>query len=143
MVLIFLFIMIKKKKKRGPAPGSMYYEIERTELGKRLAALRRERGLSQSDVAKKTDLTVRIISFYERNAANIPLDRLVKLARVFSVSIDEIAGYEPPASTFTTNRAFLKRLELAKRLPPHQQKILSDMIDTMVEKEKLEDQKND
>ena len=122
-------------KKRGPKPGTLYKNVKRTDLGVRIAALRRERGLTQERLAKRAGLSQRAISYYERESNAIPVDRLRRIADALHVSIDEFLKRVPPAAELKANRAFLRRLELAKTLPPRAQKILSDMIDTLAEKE--------
>jgi transcriptional regulator with XRE-family HTH domain len=123
--------MTKTKRRKGPAPGTAYPNIKRSRIGAKIACLRRERGISQVQLAEKTGLTSRMISFYERETDGIPPMRLEKIAQVLGTSIDELLNGEAKTINLEVNRAFLKRLELAKTLPEQKQKILSDMIDEM------------
>ena len=62
-------------------------------FGDKLKELRRTRGLSQKDLAKKLGVTQRTISYYESNAlppANAKM--LPKLAEALKVRIDELAA---------------------------------------------------
>ena len=125
--------MSKTKKKKGPAPGTLYKNVTRTESGKKLAALRRSRGLTQSELAKRTGLTQRVISYYERESETIPSQHLRKIAHALNVTTDKILGYETEPTNLEINRAFLRRLEIAKTLPPKKQKIINDLIDSFIE----------
>lgn len=58
------------------------YSFERIEL------LRKDKGLSQMDVAKKLCISQRSYSHYETGDTNIPLDILCKLALLHNTSID-------------------------------------------------------
>jgi transcriptional regulator with XRE-family HTH domain len=122
------------KKKKGPAPGTLYKNVRRTQMGMRLASLRRTRGLSQVELAALTGLTQRAVSYYERESETIPSHHLQKIAKALSVSTDEILSHKPDQKDIEANRAFLRRLEIAKTLPEPKQKILSDMIDEMTGK---------
>jgi hypothetical protein len=71
---------------------------------------------------------------YERETDGIPPMRLEKIAQVLGTSVDELLNSQAKTINLEVNRAFLKRLELAKKLPEHKQKILSQMIDEMTDK---------
>jgi transcriptional regulator with XRE-family HTH domain len=62
-----------------------------------LARLRHERGLSQQDLAEKLNTTAVSIGRYEREDQRLTLPLLRRLAKLFDVSIAEIAG-EPRSS---------------------------------------------
>ncbi len=123
--------MAPARRRKGPAPGTIYARIKRPPTGEKILALRRERGLSQTDLAKKTGLTKRMVSFYERESGNIPAPKLELIAKALSVSIDELMGYKPSQLSLETNRSFLKKLDKAKRLTDDKQKIIADLIDTL------------
>ena len=61
-------------------------------FGERLAALRKERGLSQEDLAEKLQLTRQTISKWETGASTPDLELLIQLAEVFDVSTDRLLG---------------------------------------------------
>jgi transcriptional regulator with XRE-family HTH domain len=124
--------MIKRKRKTGPKPGTLYKNVTRTEIGIKLAALRREKGISQQTLAERTGLTKRVISYYEREAKTIPSNNLQKIAKAFNVEVDLLLNHEVQKSVLKQNRAFLKRLEKAKNLPPEKQKLISDLIDNLI-----------
>ena len=55
---------------------------------RRLRELRRERNLTQREVAKVLGISQQVYSCYERGAQTIPLRHLASLAEFYSVSVD-------------------------------------------------------
>jgi transcriptional regulator with XRE-family HTH domain len=119
------------KKKRGPKPGTQYKNIKRTKLGENIAAARRNRGMSQRELAARTGVSNRMISYYERESENIPAAKLQKIATVLKISPDHLLGYREDSDALGISRALLKRIEVLKRLRPDQQKVVLDVIDQM------------
>jgi len=64
--------------------------------GENIRKLRKEKGVSQSDLAKKSGIPQTVISSYERNAADIPAHRLISIAKALKASIYELTGYAEP-----------------------------------------------
>jgi transcriptional regulator with XRE-family HTH domain len=122
------------KRKKGPEPGTLYKNVKRTQLGMKIAALRRERGITQIELAQQAGLTKRIVSYYERESETIPSIHLQKFAQILRVPTDALLSNAPKMEDLNVNRGFLKRLEIAKQLPIKEQKIISDMIDSLAEK---------
>ena len=61
-------------------------------FGCKLKAFRHERGLSQIELAKRIGAGKSSISLWERNECEPSLTYLIKLAKFFDCSIDELAG---------------------------------------------------
>ena len=59
---------------------------------KRLKALREDRDLTQTDVAKVLHTTYQYYSTYEAGKREMPLSRAIELAKFYNVSLDYIAG---------------------------------------------------
>lgn len=67
-------------------------------LGTTISRLRMERNMSQGDLAEALDVSRQSISKWETNSSIPELDKLVKLSRLFGVSLDElVTGETPPA----------------------------------------------
>lgn len=62
------------------------------EFGKRLAELRKERGWTQSEVAKKLNTVQSTYSGYELGTRKITLDLILQFAEIFDMSPDELLG---------------------------------------------------
>lgn len=63
-------------------------------FGQRLAALRKEKGLTQSDIADKVGITAQAVSKWENDQASPDIDILIKLSEIFDISLDELLGKE-------------------------------------------------
>lgn len=66
------------------------------ELKERLAALRRERGLTQDELARAVGVTRQAVSKWERGVIAPSTVNLVALGRLYGVPLDELANGEPP-----------------------------------------------
>lgn len=64
------------------------------DLGSRLSALRKKRGLTQRDLARRINKSVSAISSYESNTQVPPTDVLESIACVLNVSLDYLVGFE-------------------------------------------------
>lgn len=67
------------------------------DFGARLQALRKQKKLSQEQVAKRLDVSRSTIASYENNKAFPSADILVGMALLFNVSIDYLMGLEKRA----------------------------------------------
>jgi transcriptional regulator with XRE-family HTH domain len=65
-------------------------------MGTRLAELRRAAGLSQEALARKADVGTDAVRKWERGKRTPSLKMAIKLAATLGVSLDELAGVEPP-----------------------------------------------
>ena len=78
-------------------------------FGKKLAILRKELKLSQSDIAKQLKTSVSVISRYEREEMTPSIDTALKLANILKTTV----GYLLGESEYDN---FLKDPEMGKRL---------------------------
>ena len=85
-------------------------------LGKNLRHLRKQKGLTQTDIAEKLDIKRTMISAYEEGRSEPKLASLNILAGVFNVSVDELLNRD---------------IEVAGKLPQQDQqvKILTIAVD--------------
>lgn len=67
------------------------------ETGKRLAKLRRNANLTQMEVAERLGISFQAVSYWERGKTMPDISNLVNIAKIYNVSIDEIAGDEEQA----------------------------------------------
>lgn len=70
-----------------------------------LIRLRKERGLSQEELADKLSVSRQAVSKWERGEALPDTDNLIRLAKLYNVSIDEIVGYTPDKSQAAAGNA--------------------------------------
>jgi HTH-type transcriptional regulator/antitoxin HipB len=60
------------------------------EIAERLIKLRKEKGLSQEELASKLGLSRQAVSKWERAEASPDTDNLICLARIYGVSLDDL-----------------------------------------------------
>jgi transcriptional regulator with XRE-family HTH domain len=105
-------------------------------FGQRLAAFRRAKGWSQSQLAEMLDTTRKMIDYYERRAINPSLDFIQRAAEVFDVSVGEMLGSEPRRSRGKPGppSQLQLRIEKVKRLPRKEQEFVIKFLDTVLER---------
>ncbi|MGE0027315.1 MAG: helix-turn-helix domain-containing protein [Thermoleophilia bacterium] len=75
------------------------------ELGRRLRALRRERGLTLNDLERETGISRSFLGAVEQGRSDISISRLVRLARTYAISLDELAAEAPDDAPMVVVRA--------------------------------------
>ena len=68
-------------------------------IGANIAAFRREKGITQAELAEKLNYTDKAVSKWERGESIPDVTTLVQVAELFSVSLDELAGISQPEKT--------------------------------------------
>lgn len=66
-------------------------------LGEKISALRAARGMKQDELAEALGVSRQSVSKWETNASVPELEKLVQLAGLFGVTLDELVGLEPPS----------------------------------------------
>jgi transcriptional regulator with XRE-family HTH domain len=64
--------------------------IASMEIGKVVKKLRKEKGLTQTELAQKIGKSMRLITYFERGVANVSLDTLYDIAKALDVPVSEI-----------------------------------------------------
>jgi transcriptional regulator with XRE-family HTH domain len=99
-------------------------------IGERITQLRKQQNLSQDELSKKAGVSRTIIGNYERNANTPSIEVLLKLAKVFNVSVDFMIGEGELASY---DKEVLKRIDDIERLDPDTKKHLFFLIDNVIQ----------
>ena len=63
-------------------------------FGQRFYKLRKARGLTQDDVAKKLNISSQAISKWENDISSPDISLLTEIAEIFNITIDELLGKE-------------------------------------------------
>ena len=85
-------------------------------IGKRIAALRREKNLKQDDVAQMLEISPQAVSKWENDQTCPDISLLPKLAKILGVSVDELlSGKQEPQPVVTL-------------VPEEQRKDIKDMM---------------
>ena len=81
-------------------------------LGTRIAALRRAKGWSQSELAQQLQVSPSAIGMYEQGRREPASEVLVALSRLFGVTVDYLlTGNTTPESCDTAQKAFNTMLD--------------------------------
>jgi transcriptional regulator with XRE-family HTH domain len=101
-------------------------------FGQRLAALRKERGLSQETLAARLGTTRAAIVYYERKAGNPTLDFIQHCAEFFDVSVSDLIESAQQNSKPGRKSRLQKQIEEIQQLPPSKQRFVSDFLNTFL-----------
>jgi len=107
-------------------------------FAKRLKELRKERGLSQGELAELSGLNLNDVSRYERGAVSPTLENFVKIAESLQVSADALLfDGQPPAPEEPRNlKLWARLLDIESFDKPDQDAVLR-LIDAMIAKRKI------
>ena len=64
----------------------------RNTFNEQLIALRMENGFSRPQLAERLNVSARLISYWENGQRECDFDMLIKIADLFSVSVDYLLG---------------------------------------------------
>jgi len=104
-----------------------------TEHGKRLTGLRKTAGLTQTEVAKELGIPQRTVSFYEREARQVPQSLVQPLAKLFGVTPEEILGLGGENPRKRGPKSKLERLfEKAAQLPLPKQDLIVRLLGEII-----------
>ena len=102
-------------------------------LGKRIAGLRVQSGLSQRALAKKLNATQQAVATYELGTRRVPSSLLVPLCQIFEVSLEQLLDAEPIKLKPGPVAKLHKQVDQVSKLPRSKQKFVSDFIDTILQ----------
>jgi transcriptional regulator with XRE-family HTH domain len=117
-------------------------------IGENLKQLRESKGLTQQEMADLMHTHRTGYSKMENNQQEIPVDRLIYIAKHFGISIDDIIFYNEknnaPKEVSIQDSATLEQLKLINELDTEEKSILLKLIETFVSKKRFKDylQKN-
>jgi transcriptional regulator with XRE-family HTH domain len=104
-------------------------------ISKRIADLRKEKDLSQTDLATQSGVSREMIGKYERAEAVPSIEAAKKIADAFAVSLDYLVG-EGHNSTF--DKATLKRLQDVQKLSSEEKSHVYAMLDAFLLKSNIQ-----
>lgn len=99
-------------------------------IGSKIIELRKQNNLSQTDLAKQLDASRTIVGNYERNENTPSIDMILKIAKLFNVSLDYLVGQGQLANY---SKEVLKRIDDIEQLDKDTQSKLFFLIDNIVQ----------
>ena len=82
-------------------------------FGKRLGEVRKDKKLSQDDLAKKLDLQGAVIGRYERDEVKPSIEVAARIAQVLGISLDYLVGN----TDLLLDADVIKKIQEIQRLP--------------------------
>jgi transcriptional regulator with XRE-family HTH domain len=109
-------------------------KLETIKIGARIAHLRKDRGMTQKELAEHLGVSQPVVSDYENDVIRLPADVVAELAGVLKVSADELLGLDNAVASTKgiQNRRLNRRLQAIEQLPKRDQEALLRTIDAFV-----------
>ena len=113
------------------------------EMGARIAQARKERGLTQQQLADALGISQQTLAHYEVGRVGVGAPMLPRLSELLDLSFDEILLGQPtvrlPGKRGPASR-LEQQLDAVTRLPKAKQKVVSELLDSVIVKAQLEAQ---
>jgi len=113
-----------------PAKG---LALPKKKIGSRIRALREQRGLSQSQLAREIETVPQSMWQMETGVRGVTVQQLIKLARALDVSMDDILGEGKRARALaplpSSGRRLARRMRQVQALPAEHQDAVIQMLD--------------
>ena len=106
-------------------------------FGNKLAKLRKEKGISQTDLSKKLNTSISVISRYERDEMIPSIDTSKKLATLLETAVGYLLGKNEQADLFKIPDILKRFKDILSFLKDKQEHILF-ALDSMIKTTKLE-----
>jgi transcriptional regulator with XRE-family HTH domain len=107
-------------------------------IGARLAQLRKEKGITQGELAKLLAISQPMVSDYERGELRLHGELILHLTQILGVSADELLGREevPKRKGSIKNRRLLRQVQALDKLSKRDQQALLRTIEAFLGKAK-------
>lgn len=104
-------------------------------LGKHITELRKEFGMTQAELARALNVSQQTVFAYELGDRRVSVLMLVKLARIFDTSVEELSGLKMPTRPRRRlSPAGMRHAESYQRLSKTEQRFVKKIIDTLLER---------
>ena len=108
------------------------------ELGSRIAAQRKDQGITQVQLAEILGISQQAMNSFEKGRRRVPVSTLPAIARALGASIDRLIG-DPPAQPPTPAPKkrgpapkIQQQLERVSALPKAKQRVIAQVLDSML-----------
>lgn len=105
-------------------------------LGARIARLRREKGMTQAELAARLKVSQPVVSDYENDVIRLPADVVIEIAGILAASTDELLGMKRVTASASPikNRRLYRRMQEIEKLPRRDQDALLRTIEAFISK---------
>ena len=122
------------QKTPQPVPQAM-------SIGSRLRRLRKQRRLTQTELARQIGIQQSDLSRMEKGEYRVSLDNLFRILAVFGVDIAEFFNQEPahrPAPVEALGHEDMQLMQLLRRLSPEGRREVHEYVEFKVRREQIE-----
>ena len=95
--------------------------------------IRKEKGLTQQEVADSSDMLVSTYSRLERGGSSPSLSTMIRIADALEVNITELLD-----SPLIKDKSLAKKIEKVESLSEYNKNVANIMLDSIIEKDRLE-----
>jgi len=103
-------------------------------IGERMARLRRERGITQVELAEMLGVPQPMISAYENGGLRLHGELIVELTKILDVSADQLLGLKETKNGPEKNGRLLRKLQQLELLPRRDQQALMRTIEAFLQR---------
>jgi transcriptional regulator with XRE-family HTH domain len=110
----------------------------RKALGKRIKQLRKEKGLTQKELAKQVNCSHAQLNKYESGLNTPPLDRLLLLAEVLGTSVDYLLAGQGNGKPPLHSQRLIQRFQTIEEFGSDDRETIIKVLDAMIAKHNME-----
>ena len=110
----------------------------RTDFGSRLATIREQKGISQTDLAKAMGVTQCAVAHWERRSISLSPEQVVKLAEALDVTLEELFGVNGSRKRSGYSGKMRQLFEAASKLPRRQQEKIVEFVEPYIERQQAQ-----
>jgi transcriptional regulator with XRE-family HTH domain len=113
-------------------------------FGEKMKLLRKEKGWSQEELSKKIETDTRQVSLYENNKVAPSAETIVRISKVFNISIDYLLIDEMSRRPLSMNdESIFDNIQKMELLTEDEKKSVFNIIDGLASKNKLKNAVHD
>jgi len=111
-----------------------------TDLGKRIIQLRKQKNMSQTDLAKMVGVSYAQIGRYEIKGAQPPAEVLKKIADSLNTTVDYIINgdKDEKARSILNDAELLQQFNAVQQMDDEDKRVIKTMIDAFITKRKIQ-----
>ena len=102
------------------------------ELGARIAQLRKEQNLTQTELAASLGIGQQTLAHYEVGRLRVPASMLPTLAQLFRIPVDALLGLKNGAAKRGPAPKLARHMERISQLPKPKQRFVIEMLETVL-----------
>jgi transcriptional regulator with XRE-family HTH domain len=103
-------------------------------IGERMARLRRERGITQVELAEILGVAQPMVSAYENGGLRLHGELIVELTKILDVTADQLLGLKETKNGPAKNGRMLRKLQQLELLPRRDQQALMRTIEAFLQR---------